>query len=243
MKNSKVNFQHLDAEIQYEVETFDPHKSLGMYINMRSYEFCSILETWCPLNVNHKHPSCKNSTQVLKNLVEKDVKSNGQPRPPAFDRFKSFGHDELTAKHFYFRCSRSPDVDGSKFLIKMARLQNIFYLNALRPGHLYQNFWSHQHQEALSTWNNNVLQWGHHDQTFKSIKSRRPWRPLLPIWFHIFFNNSFSIWLLFFYTWGVSSLQFIFLENCISYVKDKYSHLIRLLVVTSYMSLCFNLIL
>ena len=60
MKNSKVNFQHLDAEIQYEVETFDPHKSFGMYINMRSYEFCSILETWCPLNVNHKHPNCKN---------------------------------------------------------------------------------------------------------------------------------------------------------------------------------------
>ena len=32
--------------------------------------------------------------------------------PPGFDRFESFGHDELTAKHCYFRCSRPPDVDG-----------------------------------------------------------------------------------------------------------------------------------
>ena len=60
--------------------------------------------------------------------------------PPGFDRLESFGHDELTAKHCYFRCSRPPDVDGikifdnddqaakhygSKFLIKMTRPQNI----------------------------------------------------------------------------------------------------------------------
>ena len=32
-------------------------------------------------------------------LAEKDVKSNGQPMPPGFHRFESFGHDELTAKH------------------------------------------------------------------------------------------------------------------------------------------------
>ena len=34
--------------------------------------------------------------------------------PPGFDRLESFGHDELTAKHCYFRCSRPPDVDGIK---------------------------------------------------------------------------------------------------------------------------------
>ena len=34
--------------------------------------------------------------------------------PPGFDRFKSFDHNDLTAKHCYFRCSRSPDVDGIK---------------------------------------------------------------------------------------------------------------------------------
>ena len=43
-------------------------------------------------------------------LVEKDVKSNGWPRPPGFDRLESFGHDDHTVKHCYFRCSRPPDV-------------------------------------------------------------------------------------------------------------------------------------
>ena len=38
--------------------------------------------------------------------------------PPGFDRLESFGHDELTAKHCYFRCSRSPDVDGIKMFDK-----------------------------------------------------------------------------------------------------------------------------
>ena len=37
---------------------------------------------------------------------------------PGFDRFKSFGHDELTAKHCYFRCSRPHDVDGIKMFDK-----------------------------------------------------------------------------------------------------------------------------
>ena len=56
--------------------------------------------------------------------------------PPGFDRFESFGHDELTAKHCYFRCSRPPDVDG---MIKMTRLQNInIKSSVLQPGHLYQ---------------------------------------------------------------------------------------------------------
>ena len=47
-------------------------------------------------------------------LAEKDVKSNGRPMPPGFDRFESFGHDELTAKHYFFRCSRLPNVNGIK---------------------------------------------------------------------------------------------------------------------------------
>ena len=60
--------------------------------------------------------------------------------PPGFDRLESFGHDELTAKHCYFRCSRPPDI-RSKFLIKMTRLQNIKIINnVLWPGHLYQKF-------------------------------------------------------------------------------------------------------
>ena len=46
------------------------------------------------------------------------MKSNGQPVPPDFDRLESFGYDELTAKHCYFRCSRPPDVDGIKIFDK-----------------------------------------------------------------------------------------------------------------------------
>ena len=58
-------------------------------------------------------------------LAEKDVKLNGWPMPPGFDRFESFDQDELNAKHCYFRCSRLPDVDGIKMLIKMTWPQNI----------------------------------------------------------------------------------------------------------------------
>ena len=66
-----------------------------------------------------KHPRCKKGVaKYSKGLVEKDVKSNGQPRPPAFDRYKSFGYDDLTPKHWYFKCSRLPDVDGIKIFDK-----------------------------------------------------------------------------------------------------------------------------
>ena len=37
------------------------------------------------------------------------------PRPPGTDRFENFNHDDLTAKHCYFRCSRPPEVDEIKF--------------------------------------------------------------------------------------------------------------------------------
>ena len=74
-------------------------------------------------------------------LDEKDVKSNGQPMPPGFDRFESFGHDELTANIVISGAQGLLMLMGSKFLIKMTRPQNtIFYLNVLRPGHLYQKF-------------------------------------------------------------------------------------------------------
>ena len=59
-------------------------------------------------------------------LAEKDMKSNGQPMPSGFDRLESFGHDELTAKHCYFRCSRPPDVDGIKIFDKGDQPQNTF---------------------------------------------------------------------------------------------------------------------
>ena len=79
---------------------------------------------------NQKHARCKKGQPRNKTgLAENDVKSNGWPMPPGFDRFESFGHDELTARHCYFRCSKPPGVDGIKVLIKMTRPQNtIFYL-------------------------------------------------------------------------------------------------------------------
>ena len=58
-------------------------------------------------------------------LAEKDAKSNGRPMPPGFDRLESFGHDELTAKHCYFRCSRPPDVDGIKIFHKDDQVTNL----------------------------------------------------------------------------------------------------------------------
>ena len=43
------------------------------------------------------------------------MKSNVQQRHPIFDRFNSFGHDELTAQHCYFGCSSLlHDADGIK---------------------------------------------------------------------------------------------------------------------------------
>ena len=66
---------------------------------------------------NQKHLMCKKrGGQELKQ--EKDVKSNGRPMPPGFDRLVSFSHHELTAKHCYFRCSKPPDVDGIKIFDK-----------------------------------------------------------------------------------------------------------------------------
>ena len=38
--------------------------------------------------------------------------------PPGLDRFESFGHDELTVKHGYFRCSMPLDVNGIKIFDK-----------------------------------------------------------------------------------------------------------------------------
>ena len=38
--------------------------------------------------------------------------------PSAFGRFRSFNHDDLTAKHCYFGYSRPPDVNGIKVFAK-----------------------------------------------------------------------------------------------------------------------------
>ena len=61
--------------------------------------------------------------------------------PPRFDRFESFGHDEVTANNCYFRCSRPLDVDGINIFDKddqAAKHCLLQYLNVLWPGNLYQ---------------------------------------------------------------------------------------------------------
>ena len=79
-------------------------------------------------------------SHVLKGFIEKDVKLKW-PMPFAFDRFKNFGHDDLTGKH-YFGCSRPPDVDEIKIFDKddQAAKHNIKKIIVLWPGYLYQMF-------------------------------------------------------------------------------------------------------
>ena len=91
---------------------------------------------------NQKHPRCKKGRPRTKTgLAKKDVKSNGRPMPPGFDRFESFGHDKLTANIVISGAQGLLMLMGSKFLIKMTRPQNIKMINSvLRPGHLYQKF-------------------------------------------------------------------------------------------------------
>ena len=118
-----------------------------------------------------------------------------------------FDHHDFTAKHCYFGCSKSSDVNGIKILIKMTRPQNIvlsFYV--LRPGRLYQKFWSHQHQETSSIRNNNVLQWGHDDQT----KLSKAGGLGCPFRFHTFSTRPFSSWPFLFYTYRVFWFKFHF---------------------------------
>ena len=105
-----------------------------------------------------------------------------------FDRFKRFSYDEFMAKHCYFRCSRPPDVDGIKIFNKDDQLTKhcsfilhfatgLSLSNILIPStsggleHLKQMFCN----EFIMT------------KTFKPIKIRRHWPPVL---FYIFSARS-----------------------------------------------------
>ena len=54
-------------------------------------------------------------------LAEKDVKCNGRLRPPHFDRFESFGNDDLTANIAISGAQDLLMLMGSKLLMKMTR--------------------------------------------------------------------------------------------------------------------------
>ena len=60
--------------------------------------------------VKKKQPRTKKA--LLKNMKSKWVAK------AVFDRIKNFDHHDLTAKHYYFGCLRSPDVDGIKIFDK-----------------------------------------------------------------------------------------------------------------------------
>ena len=61
--------------------------------------------------------------------------------PASFDRFESFDHNELNAKHCYFRCSRLPDVVEIKILDKNDQAAKYKIKNSvLQPSHLIQKF-------------------------------------------------------------------------------------------------------
>ena len=75
---------------------------------------------------------------------------------------------------------------GSKYLIKVIRLQNIKIIKRTSLV-VYQIFWSHQHREALSTHNHSVLQWSYHDQYLNLSKGFGH-----PFWFEFTsFNKAF----------------------------------------------------
>ena len=93
-----------------------------------------------------------------------------------FDRLESFGHDELTAKHCYFRCSRPPDVDGIKFfdkddqavkhkdkkqvdiLISKNQALQVLYLKHIKPLHKLpaELPWIETHENLIPT--NDIVQ-------------------------------------------------------------------------------------
>ena len=142
-------------------------------------------------------PGVKNEWPTTKTgLAEKDVKSNGQSRPPGFDGF-IFGHDKLTAKHWYFRCSRLPDVDGVKIFGKddQAAKHCSFILMFCGLVIFIKKFWFHQHHRPWApeiTFGSKFIM----TKTYKPIKTRRYWPP---IWFPILFSKvCFISWPLLF---------------------------------------------
>ena len=136
-----------------------------------------------------KHPRWKEQPTTKKVLLKK-WNQNGQTRPSAFDRIKTFDHHDLTAKHCLFGCSRSPDVDGIKildtddqaakrcsFILMFCGLvifiKNFDPINIRRP-------WA----PKITMFCSEVIM----IKTFNPIKSRRLGRPFQ---FHFFFNKVF----------------------------------------------------
>ena len=108
--------------------------------------------------------------------------------PLGYDRLESFDHDELTAKHCYFRCSRPPDVDGIKFFYKRwPGRKTLRYKTVFCSLVIFINF---DPINIRSPWAPAITMFCSEFimiKTFKPIITRRHW---LPIWFYIFFNKA-----------------------------------------------------
>ena len=121
-------------------------------------------------------------------------------------------------------------ISGAQGLLMLIRLIKgsaghktlYFYLNVFQPNHLNQKLWFYQHQEVLSTWNNNAMLFSEFSmiKTCKLyIKSRRPQQLILIS--NLFQQDLYSTWSLLYL--GCFGLDIHYLATYIAYMyKLKY---------------------
>ena len=82
--------------------------------------------------------SCNSHQSTVKSLYFIPKTSEIQSKTPPRCLKVLISHNDLNANHCYFESSR---LDGIKIFDKDNQVTKVcsFYLNVLRPGHLYQN--------------------------------------------------------------------------------------------------------
>ena len=169
------------------------------------YEYCHACA--CKCNLNKNIPAIKKERPRAKKALFKTWNRNGRPRPPAFDKTKIFDHHDLTAKHCYFGCLRSPD--GTKLLIKMTRWKTLRWKTMFCSLVIFiKNF---DPINIKRPWAPEITMFGGEVmmiKIFSPIKSRRPWSPILIS--HLYPQGLFSSWPLLFLHLGCFCLDFTF---------------------------------
>ena len=158
-----------------------------------------------------KHPRCKKkNSQVLKRPYWKRCKIKQAAMASCFDRFRSFGHDDLDANtaisvvqgFLMLSGNKIFDEDDQASNIKIATTKLfcglVIFIRILIP-------WTSRGLECA--WNNTVLQWDHHDQNFKTSGGLD-----CPFDFTFFQQGLFSTWPLLF-TPGVFLFRFHFFSG------------------------------
>ena len=135
------------------------------------------------------------------------MKSNGwsTARSPAFDWYKSFGHNDLTVKHCYFRYSRPPNAKGIKISDKGDQTAKYcsFYLNVCNLFNFIKNF---DPINIKSLWAPEILMSCsecHQNQNFYTYQLSKAGGFGCSFWFHIFSNKAFLVLGHFFFMPGV----------------------------------------